>query len=108
MVDINNLETMLESGQDTALLRFTLGNAFIRKEKFEQAVDHLARAVELDPGYSAAWKAYGGALASLGETAQAVEIYRQGIAIAHGKGDKQAAREMEVFLKRLTKTESSD
>ena len=104
MVDINNLESMLESGQDTALLRFTLGNAFIRHEKYAQAVAHLARAVELDPGYSAAWKSYGKALASLGRLEEAAEIYRQGIAIAHKKGDKQAAREMEVFLKRLEKS----
>lgn len=107
MVDINNLETMLESGQDTALLRFTLGNAFIRKEKFEQAVEHLARAVELDPGYSAAWKAYGKALSGLGETARAAEVYRRGIATARGKGDMQAAREMEVFLRRLDKNRPS-
>lgn len=101
MVDINNLEGMLESGQDTALLRFTLGNAFIRKEKFEEAVDHLARAVELDPGYSAAWKAYGRALAALGKSGEAAEVYRKGLEVARGKGDMQAVREMEVFLKRL-------
>jgi Flp pilus assembly protein TadD len=104
VVNVNSLETMLESGQDTALLRFTLGNAFIRHEKFEEAVVHLARAVELDPGYSAAWKSYGKALAGLGKLDKAEEVYRRGIAIAHKKGDKQAAREMEVFLKRLEKS----
>ncbi|MEJ2761387.1 MAG: tetratricopeptide repeat protein [Gammaproteobacteria bacterium] len=103
MVDINNLEGMLESGQDTALLRFTLGNVFIRKDKYEQAIKHLARAVELDPGYSAAWKAYGRALAGLGRMQEAEAVYRKGIAIAHEKGDKQAAKEMEVFLRRLEK-----
>ena len=103
MVDIQNLESMLASGRDTALLRLTLGNAFIRKDKYEQAVEHLARAVELDPGYSAAWKAYGRALAGHGRTQDAAEAYRKGIAVAHAKGDKQAAREMEVFLRRLEK-----
>lgn len=104
MVDINNLENMLASGQDTALLRLTLGNAFIRHGKFDQAVQHLARAVELDPGYSAAWKAYGKALAELGRSDEAAATYRKGITVAHGRGDKQAAREMEVFLKRLEKS----
>lgn len=103
MVDINNLEGMLESGQDSALLRFTLGNAFIRKDKYEQAIEHLARAVELDPGYSAAWKAYARALAGFGKRKEAAAAYRTGIAVAHEKGDKQAAREMEVFLRRLEK-----
>lgn len=103
MVDINILETMLESGQDNALLRFTLGSAFIRHQKYEQAIAHLARAVELDPEYSAAWKAYGKALEQSSRINEAIKAYKNGIGIAEKKGDKQAAREMSVFLKRLQK-----
>lgn len=103
MVDINILETMLESGQDNALLRFTLGSAFIRHQKYEQAIVHLAKAVELDPGYSAAWKAYGKALEQSSRISEAIKAYNNGIRIAEKKGDKQAAKEMSVFLKRLQK-----
>ena len=103
MVDVNILQTMLESGQDNALLRFTLGSAFIKHGKYKEAVEHLAMAVELEPDYSAAWKAYAGALAKSDQTDAAVAAYEQGIKIAEKKGDKQAAREMTVFLKRLQK-----
>lgn len=101
MVDVNNLETMLQSGQDNALLRFTLGQAFMRHNKFEQAASHFAMAVELDPGYSAAWKNYGKALEKAGMLNEAIKAYKNGIKVADKKGDKQASREMDVFLSRL-------
>jgi tetratricopeptide (TPR) repeat protein len=87
MVDVNILETMLQSGQDNALLRFTLGQAFM--------------AVELDPGYSAAWKNYGKALEKAGMLNEAIKAYKNGIKVADKKGDKQASKEMDVFLNRL-------
>lgn len=104
MAEIENLESMLARGQDNALLRFALGNAFIKYNKFAEAIEHLARAVEHDPGYSAAWKLYGKALVETGQNKKAADIYEQGISAAEQKGDMQAAREMRVFLKRL-KTE---
>jgi tetratricopeptide (TPR) repeat protein len=82
---------------------FTLAQAFIRNHKFDQAIDHLARAVALDPEYSAAWKSYGGALARAGRINDAIEAYTQGIKAAETRGDKQAQKEMSVFLKRLRK-----
>ena len=101
MPEIENLESMLANGQDNALLRFALGNTFIKYKKYAEAIEHLARAVELDPGYSAAWKLYGKALAETGQDAKAITVYEQGISAAENKGDMQAAREMRVFLKRL-------
>ena len=103
MVDVNILETMLQSGQDNALLRFTLGQAFMRHNKFEQAARHFAVAVELDPEYSAAWKNYGKALEKSGMVNEAVKAYKKGIKVAEKKGDKQAEREMTVFMDRLLK-----
>jgi predicted Zn-dependent protease len=101
MTDVDNLETMLAAGQDNALLRFALGNAFIRHGKYAQAVEHLARAIAYDAEYSAAWKLYARSLAETGRIEEAVSAYKQGIDIAERKGDKQAAKEMQVFLKRL-------
>lgn len=103
MVDISNLESMLESGQDNALLRFTLGSAFLKHKKYDQAIEHLAVAVEMDPDYSAAWKAYGKALMEAGRPEKAAEVYTNGLEVARRKGDKQAEKEMNVFLKRIKK-----
>lgn len=103
MVDMNILETMLRSGQDNALLRFTLGQAFMRHNKYEQAASHFAVAVELDPDYSAAWKHYGKALEKSGMLNEAIKAYTKGIKVAEKKGDKQAEKEMTVFMERLLK-----
>ena len=96
----DRLEKMLAAGQDTALLRFSLGNAHLNENPGQAAV-HLAVAVTLDPAYSAAWKILGKALALNDDTAASIDAYERGIEVATRNGDKQAAKEMSVFLKRL-------
>ena len=102
---IANLEKLLAAGKDTALLRFSLGNEYLKAGDAPTAAAHLRRAVELDTGYSAAWKLLGKALAESGLRAEALAAYRQGIEVAQARGDQQAAKEMRVFARRL---ESSD
>ena len=101
---VAKLEALLAQGQDTALLRYGLGAEYLKQNQPEPAVAHLQRAVVLDPQYSAAWKLLGQALASSGRTAEAIAAYGDGLRVAEAKGDKQAAKEMAVFLKRLQKT----
>lgn len=96
----NRLEQMLASGEDSALLRFSLGNAYLDDDP-SIAITHLQRATEIDSQYSAAWKLLGKAFANSGDVAAAIETYRRGVEIAESNGDKQAAREMSVFLRRL-------
>jgi predicted Zn-dependent protease len=101
---LENLQAMLAAGQDNPLLRFTLGNVLLKQGETQAAAEHLRQAVTQDPGYSAAWKAYGKALQALDDNGGAVEAYEAGIAAARQKGDIQAAKEMQVFLKRLKKS----
>lgn len=101
---IETFEKMLAAGQDSALLRFSLGGACVKAGQIEKALTHLARAVEQDPGYSAAWKLYGRTLADAGRVEEAISTYERGIAVAEARGDLQAAKEMRVFQKRLTKS----
>ena len=96
-------EKMLARGVDNALLRYSLGMAALKHERAVVAIEHLARAVEFDAGYSAAWKAYGKALAMDGRDVDAMDAYRAGIEAAQNNGDVQAAKEMGVFLRRLEK-----
>lgn len=103
MTLIDNLERLLEQGQDTPLMRYGLGNAYFNQGAPAQALPHLAEAVRQDPGYSAAWKLYGKALAATGEHEQAVAVFDRGIAAAEAKGDIQAAKEMRVFRQRSAK-----
>jgi predicted Zn-dependent protease len=98
-----NLEQLLAAGKETALLRFSLGNEYLKAGQPAAAAGHLQHAIELDPEYSAAWKLLGKALAESGQRAEALTAYCKGIGIAERKGDKQAAKEMAVFASRLKK-----
>lgn len=98
---IKNLEALIAKGQDSALIHYSLGNEYRREKKFAHAITHLARAVELEPGYSAAWKMYGKSLSENNQINDAIRVFAQGIIVAEKKGDVQAAKEMKVYLKRL-------
>ena len=95
---------MLAAGKDSALLRFSLGNEYLKAGDAACAAEHLERAVALDPKYTAAWKLYGKALVDAGRAADALTAYRTGIDVARAKGDKQAEREMQVFVRRLERS----
>jgi Flp pilus assembly protein TadD len=101
MVMVERLEALLAAGKDGSLLRFGLGMEYLKAGDRSRASMHLHEAVLLDPGYSAAWKLLGKALEQ-GDPAAAAQAYRQGITAAESKGDKQAAKEMRVFLRRLS------
>jgi predicted Zn-dependent protease len=103
MTTIDNFEAMLAQGRDNALLRYSLGNEYLKQGDAGKAAAHLRRAVEHDPKYSAAWKLLGRALADEGTLEEALAAYRQGIAVAEARGDKQAAKEMAVFARRIEK-----
>lgn len=98
---IDSFEKMLAGGKDNALLRFSLGNEYLKANQAAPAAIHLRAAVAHDATYSAAWKLLGKALALTGETEEAKQAYHQGITVAEAKGDKQSAKEMTVFLRRL-------
>ncbi len=103
-----SFERLLAAGKDGALLRFGLGNEYLKQGDAETAAAHLRRAVELDPAYSAAWKLLGKALAAAHRHDEALAAWRDGIAAAERRGDKQAMREMQVFARRLAKQRSQE
>ena len=108
MTMIENLHGMLERGIDSALLRYSLGNEFLKIGDADSAISHLRQALHHDADYSAAWKALGKALAHTGKHAEAVETLDQGIEVAERRGDVQAAKEMLVFRKRSQKALDGD
>lgn len=101
---LESLEKMLGKGIDNALLRFGLGKGYLDLDEPAKAAEHLQRCVEFDPSYSAAWKLLGKAQLGLGDSAAARAAWEQGISAAQGKGDKQAEKEMTVFLRKLDKS----
>lgn len=100
---IANLEAILARGDDGAMLRFALGNEYLKSSDTEAAIKHLSVAVDLDADYSAAWKQLGKAQVEAGLDDQAAESFERGVEVAERCGDQQAAKEMRVFLRRLSK-----
>ena len=100
---VANLEKLLGTPRDGALLRYSLGIEYLKIEDAAKAAQYLREAVARDPGHSAAWRALGKALEATGRPAEALEAYRSGIAAAEKKGDKQAQKEMTVFARRIEK-----
>ncbi|HNV08339.1 MAG: tetratricopeptide repeat protein [Dokdonella sp.] len=99
------LRKQLGGPRDGALLRFSLGNALLAEDDASGAVDAFRAALEFKPDYSAAWKLLAAAQLKAGDASAAQASYERGIEVAHAAGDIQAAKEMQVFLRRLRKSD---
>ena len=85
---------MLAAGKDGALLRFSLGNEYLKAGDAARARRaSAARGGAGSASYTAAWKLLGRALPP-SEAAHAAPSprVREGIAVAQRKGDKQAEK----------------
>lgn len=102
---IASLRSQCGGPRDGALLRYALGNALLDAGDATAATDELRHALRFDPRYSAAWKLLGKACLAADDRAGAAEAWRQGIAVALERGDKQAEKEMTVFLRRLERND---
>ena len=96
------LSALRDGPRDGALLRLSLAQALIDAARSDEALAELRRAVAFDAEYSAAWKLLGRTLTALSDNTGAIDAYRRGIAAAQKRGDKQAEKEMAVFLRRLS------
>ena len=76
-MDLKALEKMLERDSDNPMLHYTIGALFLKEGSPEQAVDHLQKAVALNPTHSASWKLYGKVLTKLDRLEQAAKAYKK-------------------------------
>lgn len=103
---IANLEALLAQGNDAPSLRFALATRYLAIGDAAAATRHAEAAVALDAAYSAGWKVLGQARVAAGDERGAAESFRRGIEVADARGDRQAAKEMQVFLRRIEKRNS--
>jgi len=103
--DRSRRETMflqvLEIDPEDALANFGLGQLRLESGRFTEAVEHLERALSVDPDYSAAYLALGRALEELGETQRARDCYAAGVAAAARGGDMKTANSIQERLVHL-------
>lgn len=95
------LEAMAVDEPDDDLTHFLLGREYMEVKRWADAARALARCVELNPKYTAAYRFLGDAYRLAGEADAARGVYQRGIAVARETGDLQAGKEMEVFLRKL-------
>lgn len=96
------LENLLDGPRDGPLLRLGLGNAYLESGDAGRAAAMFRSAVDRDRAFTAAWKGLGKALDAAGRDGEACAAYTEGIAVAEARGDIQAAKEMKVFLRRVS------
>ncbi|HEY5763099.1 MAG TPA: tetratricopeptide repeat protein [Rhodocyclaceae bacterium] len=87
--------------RDNALLHHAIGSEWMKAGRPREAAAALHTALARDPNFSAAWKLLGKALLEDGDNDAACAAWQQGIVVAEARGDVQAAKEMQVFLRRV-------
>jgi len=102
-VDIASLLKLVDTPRDSAMLRLTLARLLATQADLGQAESHLEAATKMDSSYTAAWKELGRVRQRNDDPDGAARAWRRGIEVARERGDKQAEREMTVFLKRLSR-----
>lgn len=100
---IDRIKELLVHYPDDVLLLLTLGRRYMEQGDYSQAEKTFLKSIDLDPSYSVTYRYLGEAHAKRGDPSRAAKVYSQGIQIARDQGDLQAAKEMEVFLNRLTR-----
>jgi predicted negative regulator of RcsB-dependent stress response len=100
-MDVESLLKLIGTPRDNAMLRLTVARLLAAAGRLPEAEEHLEAAVGMDGNYTAAWKELGRVLLQQADSEGAAAAWRKGLEIARLQGDKQAEREMSVFLKRL-------
>lgn len=96
---------LLERDPRNPMVLYSLGNELFKEGRYEEARDHLRRAIENKEDYSVAYRMLGRAHYELNEDAEARNAFLKGKEVAKANGDLQTAKEIDVFLRRLQKRE---
>lgn len=96
------LRAAVRDEPDDPVGHYLLGLELSNLSRFEEATASFRRAVELKPDYTAAYRELGKALREAGRISEAIDAFERGIAVGDQTRDVQTAKEMRVFLRRLT------
>lgn len=99
---------LLQRDEENPMVLYSLGNELFKEGDYEEARDHLRRAVEHKPDYSVAYRTLGRVHTELGEEAEARRVFAEGRRVAESNGDLQTAREIDVFTRRLEKRSAGE
>lgn len=92
---------VLDIDAEDLLANFGLGNLYVEIGKYAEAAPLLKKAIAVKPDYTAAFLALGSALEGDKKYPEAIEIFRQGIAVASKRGDFEPMNKMKEKLTQL-------
>ena len=92
---------VLEIDAEDTIANYGLGDIYFKEMKYQDALEHLKKVLEVDDKYSVAYLLLGKTYLALEDKGLAKEIFKKGIEIASKKGDLMPANEMQAKLAQL-------
>ena len=92
---------MATDDPDNELGHFRLGQLLLEDGQYEEAIKSFRRTLELSPQFSKVFQLLGRCLIQLQKKSEAIEVLRQGIAVADERGDNFPREEMAKMLTEL-------
>lgn len=99
---------LLERDPDNPMVLCSLGMELFKEGNYQEAREHLTRAIENKPDYSVAYRMLGRTHYELHENAEARRIFTIGREVAEENGDLQTVKEIDVYMRRLEKREAGE
>ena len=94
---------LLNKDPDNPMILCSMGIELFKEGRYQEAREHLVRAVKNKPDYSVAYRMLGRTHYELREDAEAREVFAKGREVATQNGDLQTVKEIDVFQRRLEK-----
>src|SRR5215470_3845508 len=91
-------EEMLKEQPDEAMIWYGLASEYSKLEDWGKAANALRNVIRCNPDYTAAYQLLGSVLMNLGETAEALRVWKDGIETAGRTGAWKARNHMEGLL----------
>lgn len=98
---IEQFKQMALADPDNELGHFSLGKAYLEAGKFDEAVQPLARTIELNPKLSKAYQLLGEAHVGAGQNERAIDTLTKGLGVADRQGDRMPRDAMADQLRGL-------
>jgi tetratricopeptide (TPR) repeat protein len=100
---LEQLRRLAVAEPEEPVTQFLLGRELASRGLDQEAEQAFRQTLLLDPRYTAAYRQLGNSLERLGRPEEAAVVYRRGVGVAATTGDLQAGKEMQAFLRKLSR-----
>jgi predicted Zn-dependent protease len=95
---IEAFKAMVAGQPEQEMVWYGLANEYVKLERWDEAAEALARVVQLNADFTAAYQMLGTALMNKGERTEARRVWTEGIEAANRTGAWKARQHMEGLL----------